>query len=264
MPAPLLRRCRSCARQLLELNVITSLSEALLSSAASEYADQKLLDAQCTAGRLASARISELIFNDYVQAAMQLALTGNFTASAEVFFDRIDLLVARGEADAAVIVMDEALSAARSRAADAIGLFKVLAVRGELLLYGNQDDEAERSLREALSLARPAERRAHTAAVLAQLMLRRGLAAEALELTSVALESLTALDTLLLSKTSAIQAQALAQLEGAAEKAERALWLADALGHVSHDLATTRGRLPTMCSDRCTAASASAAGSLSL
>ena len=230
---------RAGARQLLELKVIASLSEALLSSAASDYIDQKLSDAERTAGHVASARISELMFNDYVQAAMQLALTGNFTASAEVFFDRIDLLVARGEADAAVVVMDEALTAARSQAADAIGLFKVLAVRGELLLYGNQDVEAERSLREALSLARPAERRARTAAVLAQLMLRRGQAAEALELTSVALESLTALDTLLLSKTSAIQAQALAQLsqlEGAAEKAERALWLADALGHVSHDL----------------------------
>lgn len=230
---------RAGARQLLELKAIASLAEAQLSSAACDYVGGNLTDADRTAGRIASARIGELMFNDYLQSAMQLALTGDFSAAAEVFFDRIDLIVARGEADAAVVVMDEALTAARSQAADAIGLFKVLAVRGELLLYGNQDVEAERSLREALSLARPVERRARTAALLAQLMLRRGQAAEALELTCVALESLTALDTLLLSKTSAIQAQALAQLlqlEGAAEKAERALWLADALGHVSHDL----------------------------
>lgn len=230
---------RAGARQLLELNVIASLSDALLSSAACDYVSQMLADDQHAAGRLAASRICELMFNDYVQAAMHLALMGDFAAAAEVFFDRIDLLVARGEAEAAVVVMDQALTAARSQEADATGLFKVLVVRGELLLYGNQDAEAERSLREALSLARPAERRARTASVLAQLMLRRGQSAEALELTTVALESLTALDTLLLSKTSAIQAQALAQLsqlEGAAEKAERALWLADALGHVSQDL----------------------------
>lgn len=227
---------RAAGRDLLQQHAIVSSTEAQLSPVGRDQLMAQLNPDEQIAARQAAARVSELLNNDFVGAARQLLAIEDVSAVVEVFFDRVELLGARTEAGAALQVLDEALKISRRQQQPGSVLFKLHAVRAELLVYLNQEVEAERSLREALTMARPAERRARSAMILAQMMLRRGQASEALDLTHQALEALTALDTLLLCRTSAIQSQALAQMaqaDAAAEKAERALWLADALAHVS-------------------------------
>ena len=229
---------RQSGRLLLADHVIGAASEAELSPRRRDLAREAMSDPEWREACLAAAHVSEYLYNDFAGALRLRAQMGDSSAG-DVLLDRCALIHARGETAAMLAALDEALRALRRGAFASNALWRLHAARGELQILNGDPVEAERSLREAMGLARVPERRARLGIALASLMLRRGGAAEAIELTGVILDSLTALDTLQLCQTSAIQAQAreqLGQMDAARETAERALWLADAVSLIQPGL----------------------------
>lgn len=224
---------REAARELHAAAVIASLDEAMLAPETRAEVGALLTDETRRRAHSAAAVVCERLYNDFVAAIRHHVLADDPAAASEVAFDRTMLIIARGEAIACAEQVEGAIKLARraqsgAPVAASMILARLLATRGELLMHLGRDVEADRYLREAAELARPSERRAQMLILLAQTQLRRGLALEAQQSLAQAVDALTALDTVLLCQTSALQAQTLfqqGQLDAALSVAERALWL---------------------------------------
>jgi tetratricopeptide (TPR) repeat protein len=228
---------RDAARELRAATVTGSLDEAMLASETRAEVGSNLTDDARRRAHAAAAIVSERLYNDFVGALRHYIAAEDVAAASEVVFDRTGLIATRGEAAVCVDQLEIAIKLARRAQAEtpvaaSLILSRILAARGELLAYLGRDSDAERHLREAADLARPAERRAQMLILLAQTQLRRGQGADAQLSLAQAVDALTALDTVLLCRTSALQAQALqqqGQTEAASAVAERALWLCSTL-----------------------------------
>jgi ATP/maltotriose-dependent transcriptional regulator MalT/DNA-binding XRE family transcriptional regulator len=196
------------------------------------------------AHRLA-AQFSEHGLGDIVEAAYHWTMAGDLEQAAEVIGDQSEQLFNRGQANAAVQVVDEALERAGRKRGDTANLRRrLLKARGDLLRGTFRASESETSYREALSLAQnlPAVR-AEIVRNLAQILLQRGRTAEALRLCQSAMKDLSPNDIVLRARLGAIEARAnlaLSHYEEAERIASEAIALAnqfaEALPQVADDV----------------------------
>jgi len=169
---------------------------------------------------------------DLVEAAHHWTRAGDLEQAAEVLGDRSEDLFNRGQASAAVQVVDEALERAARKRGDTSALRRrLLTARGDLLLGTFRAADAEASYREALSLAQnlPAVR-AQIVRNLAQSLLQRGRSAEALPLCQSAMAGLGEADVLLRARLASMQCRAhlvLSQFDEAERTANLAIELAN-------------------------------------
>jgi ATP/maltotriose-dependent transcriptional regulator MalT/DNA-binding XRE family transcriptional regulator len=167
-----------------------------------------------------------------VEAAHHWTRAGDLEQAAEVLGDRSEDLFNRGQASAAVQVVDEALERAARKRGDTSALRRrLLTARGDLLRGTFRAADAEASYREALSLAQslPAVR-AQIVRNLAQILLQRGRSAEALTLCQSAMADLGDADVLLRARLASIQCRAhlvLSQFDEAERIANLAIELAN-------------------------------------
>ncbi|MFZ5880290.1 MAG: tetratricopeptide repeat protein, partial [Chloroflexota bacterium] len=168
---------------------------------------------------------------DIVEAAHHWTRASDLEQAAEVLEDRSEELFNRGQASAAVKVVEEALErAARKRGNTHQLRRRLLSAHGDLLRGTFRAADAEASYREALSLAQelPAVR-AEIVRKLAQIMLQRGRSADALRLCQSALAGLGEADLILRARVAAIQSRAhlvLSQFNEAEQTATYAIELA--------------------------------------
>jgi ATP/maltotriose-dependent transcriptional regulator MalT/DNA-binding XRE family transcriptional regulator len=166
-----------------------------------------------------------------VEAAYHWMRAGELEQAAEVIGDRGELLFDQGKANAAVQVVDETLEKARRRRGDTASLRRrLLTARGDLLRGTFRAAEAEASYREALALAqnKPALR-AQVVRSLAQTLMQRGHAAEALQLCQSAITDLGPTDTVLRARLISITSRAhlvLSHYDEAERTAKKAIALA--------------------------------------
>lgn len=180
-----------------------------------------------------------------VEAAHHWTRAANLEQAAEVLGDRSEELFNRGQASAAVQVVDEALERAARKRGDTSALRRrLLTARGDLLRGTFRAADAEASYREALSLAQnlPAVR-AQIVRNLAQILLQRGRSAEALALCQSAAAGLGEADILLRARLASIQCRAhlvLSQFDEAERTASLAIGLAgqfsEALPQAANDV----------------------------
>jgi tetratricopeptide (TPR) repeat protein len=189
-----------------------------------------------------AAEWSERALGDVVEAAYHWTRAGDVAQAAEIIGDRAEELFNRGQAQTAVVVVDEALNQLRRKHGDTTRLrCRLLTARGDLLRATFRAADAETSYREALSLAQsiPAVR-AQIARSLAQSLLQRGQAAEALKLCQSAMAELTSSDMVLLARLAAIECRAhlvLSRFDEAERSAEYAIALAAQFAEVMPQLA---------------------------
>jgi tetratricopeptide (TPR) repeat protein len=146
-------------------------------------------------------------------------------------------IIARGEASAAVAVLDRA--AAQAEARRGLGgdsLRRLLTIRGALLSASARSAEAEANLRQALSLATNPAIRADLVYRLSLVMAQHGRFAEALELIETVRAELPPAD-LLLSAQLAVADARICDVNGdhtrARANAEEAIRLANQVAHIS-------------------------------
>lgn len=179
-----------------------------------------------------AAEWCERAAEDMVEAAYHYACAGDLAQAAEVIVDRTESFINQGQAGRAVAVVDEALRQLRRRRGDATTLRRrLLCARGDLLRLTLAVGEAESSYREALLLAGGVPGvYADIAARLAQSLLLRGQAEEALAVARTAAGQLPAADVVLLARLAAVECRALrllSRFDDAVDAAERALALSD-------------------------------------
>lgn len=179
-----------------------------------------------------AAEWSEAAAGDIVEAAFHWMRAGDLEQASEVISDQSEALFNRGQASAAVQVVDEALErAARKRGETTSLRRRLLTARGDLLRGTVRAADAEASYREALSLAQGQPTvRAGIARNLVQSLLQRGQIAEALRLCQSATADLSPSDTVLRARLAAIEARAhlvLSKYEDAERVASEAIALAD-------------------------------------
>jgi ATP/maltotriose-dependent transcriptional regulator MalT/DNA-binding XRE family transcriptional regulator len=182
---------------------------------------------------------------EIVEAAYHWTRAGDLEQATEVVSDQSEQLFNRGQANAAVQVVDEALQRAGRKRGDTTSLRRrLLKARGDLLRGTFRAAEAENSFREALSLAQnlPAVR-AEIVRNLAQILLQRGRTAEALQLCQSAMKGLTPGDIILRARLSSIECRAhlaLSHYDEAERLASEAITLAgqfaEALPRVADDV----------------------------
>lgn len=180
-----------------------------------------------------------------VEAAHHWTRAADLEQAAEVLGDRSEELFNRGQASAAVQVVDEALERAVRKRGDTSALRRrLLTARGDLLRGTFRAADAEASYREALSLAQnlPAVR-AQIVRNLVQVLLQRGRSAEALPLCQSAMAGLGEADILLRARLASIQCRVhlvLSQFDDAERTANLAIDLArqfaEALPQAANDV----------------------------
>jgi ATP/maltotriose-dependent transcriptional regulator MalT/DNA-binding XRE family transcriptional regulator len=153
---------------------------------------------------------------------------------ADMLTDQIETIYNRGDSEAVAQVVDEALRQTRRHSNDLNLVCRLLPIRGDLLVNTARAGEAETSYREAfalaIQLALDPTLQARLALKLAQCLLQRGKAGEALELCQKAGEALQQDDRPMLAQLAAVQGRAqliLSDFEDAAHLSEQALVLAD-------------------------------------
>ena len=178
-----------------------------------------------------AAEWSDRAADNLLEAAYHYLRSNQIYRMVQVVADQSEALFNRGQASAAAEVIDEALTQARQRrhfSPDA--LRQLLTARGDVLKSTFRAAEAEASYREALALARGQPiARANIIRVLAQSLMQRGQAAEALRLCQSANAELLALEVILRARLLAVQCRAHLALSeyGEAERtAQAALGLA--------------------------------------
>ena len=191
-----------------------------------------------------AAEQSELALDNLVEAAYHYCCAGDLEQVAEVIADQTELLFHRGQAMSAAEVVDEALVQLQRRGGSKSNLKRrLLAARGDLLRSTFRAAEAEASYREALALASAHGTpmvRAQIARSLAQSLMERGQAAEALKLCQSVAADLAPTDKVLLARLAAIECRAhqlLSHFDEAKRTAEYAIALADQFAEVVPQLA---------------------------
>ena len=179
-----------------------------------------------------AAEWSERATDDVIEAAHHYACAGDPAQATEVIAEQTEALLNQGQAERAAAVVDETLLQLRRKRGDTTTLRRrLLCARGDLLRLTLRIGEAESSYREALTLAgRRASVRADIAARLAQSLLLRGQAEEALLCCQTAAADLPPADVVLLARLAAVECRALrllSRFDDAVAAAQRALALAE-------------------------------------
>jgi len=186
---------------------------------------------------------------DVLLAAHHYARSDDLPQAMGVLADRAEYLRERGQAAAAVEVVDELLARARRALGgrDAQLICPLLTLRGDLLAPTVRVAEAEANYRSALTLAGHPAVRARIAARLAFSLVQRGQGREALALVDSARAALDAPDTLLRVELAICEAWALrlhSRYGDLLARAPEHLALADRLAEVlPREAARSRGLL---------------------
>jgi ATP/maltotriose-dependent transcriptional regulator MalT len=178
----------------------------------------------------------EQLGTDTLETAYHYACADELEAALEVLTDRRSLLPSRGQAYAAVEIIDDLLARTRRRPGDQTSTIRqLMLIRGDLLVGTLRATEAETSYRQALAAATQPTLRAFITQHLADSLALRGQASEALRLCGEARAALCASDTLLLAQIASTESRAnltLGEHDTALRCAEQALALADQLAEV--------------------------------
>lgn len=168
-----------------------------------------------------------------LQAAYHLGRADDLRRAVDLLADQGPALIERGQAEMGRQVIDELIGRARRPKKAGKLLRLLLTMRGDLLAFTPHVAEAEENYREALRLTRQPAVRAHIALRLADSLIGRNRAAEALGLCDAIAPDLSEQSHLLLSaQLAAVYAQAhltLSHLDAAQRAAERSLELAERL-----------------------------------
>ncbi len=189
-----------------------------------------------------AAAWSERARGDVVEAAYHWLHAGDLEQAAEIIASQSELLFDRGQAQAAVQVVDLALERIQHRRGSAASLCqRLLVARGDLLRGTFRAAEAETSYREALALAHGIPTvRAQIVRNLAQNLMQRGQAAEALRLCQSAIADLDAADNVLRARLESIECRAhlmLSHFDEARRTARDAIALAEQFAEIMPQLA---------------------------
>jgi tetratricopeptide (TPR) repeat protein len=149
-----------------------------------------------------AARASEWLA-DPLEASWHYTRAGDLAEAADLLVASVADLVASGRAERGADLVGELLGLADTETRS-----RLLVARGDLLMYTERGDDAERSYRDALAWQAPAAVRAGVTWRLAQCLLQRGQVAEALQLSEAAQESLTSDDDLLAAQLCVVRSQA--------------------------------------------------------
>jgi tetratricopeptide (TPR) repeat protein len=146
---------------------------------------------------------------DLVESAFHWMRAGELEQAAEVIGDQGDALFQRGQAKAAVAVVEETIERVARKRGDTTNLRRsLLTARGDLLRGTFRAAEAEASYREALSLAQGQPTvRAGIVRSLAYLLLQRGQPAEALRLCQSASAELSPDDIVQRARLASIESR---------------------------------------------------------
>ncbi len=165
-----------------------------------------------------------------LQAAYHYGRAHRLAQAVAVLTDRAEEMIGLAQREAGVQVVDELLTQVRRYAQHPEWQRALLTLRGDLLAQTTRAPEAEANYREALALTTERPVRAHIAIRLAQNLILRNRALEALELRSSVVRGLSARAyPLLHAQWAMIESQghlALSQFDQATRAAERALRLA--------------------------------------
>ena len=168
-----------------------------------------------------------------LQAAYHLGRANNLRRAVDLITDQATAFIESGQVETAVPVIDELITRARRLKKAGELLRPLLTVRGDLLASTPRVGEAEENYREALRLTQQPAVRAHIALRLADILIARNRATEALGLCDAIAPDLSEQSYLLLSaQLAAVYAQAhltLSHLDAAQRAAERSLELAERL-----------------------------------
>jgi ATP/maltotriose-dependent transcriptional regulator MalT len=156
-----------------------------------------------------AARWLEGRHSDLVESAFHWMRAGELEQAAEVIGDQGDALFQRGQAKAAVAVVEETIERVARKRGDTTNLRRsLLTARGDLLRGTFRAAEAEASYREALSLAQGQPTvRAGIVRSLAYLLLQRGQPAEALRLCQSASAELSPDDIVQRARLASIESR---------------------------------------------------------
>jgi ATP/maltotriose-dependent transcriptional regulator MalT len=170
---------------------------------------------------------------DILESGHHLGRTGDLVAAVDLLATRTDVLVGHGQALAAADLVADLLGRARAVPGDHATIVRdLLVVRGDLLVNTVRAAEAEAAYREA-HVDAPSMLRPHIADRLAQSLIQRGRAAEAVQLCHDTAATLTPADVLLDARLAATRCRAhqqLGQFDEAIVAAHRALDLAGQVG----------------------------------
>ncbi len=174
----------------------------------------------------------ERAIGDIVEAAYHWVRAGDVEQAAEIISDQSEMLFDRGQAQAVVQIVDEALEQLRRKRSDTKNLRRsLLTARGDLLRGTSRAAEAETNYREALALAQHLPSvRAQIVRSLALILGQRSQSAEGLRLCQSAFADLSEGDTVLRARLASIQCRlhlALSQYNEAEKIAQMALDLSD-------------------------------------
>ncbi len=169
---------------------------------------------------------------DGLQAAYHFARAGMCDNASDALAACRESLIRRGQAFAAVAILDEILAQVRRQHGTPDLLRRLLATRGYLLSGTLRADESEANYREALALTTNPTVRADLVYELASTLAQRNQHAEAVRLARSAAESLAPTDLLLRARLAIVESRAdvvLVQYDQTIEMANRALALTDQL-----------------------------------
>lgn len=166
---------------------------------------------------------------DPLEAGHHALQAGDWGRVADLLADQAERLLHQGQARVAVDLIGQAL--ARLSAETEPDLARRLLIgRGDLLVHSQQAERADDDYRRALTLTTNAAVRAHITIKLADSLIHRGRAAEALQLTESTSGDLTPADTLLRAQLASSQCSAqlaLGRYDDAVTSGERALQLTE-------------------------------------
>jgi ATP/maltotriose-dependent transcriptional regulator MalT/DNA-binding XRE family transcriptional regulator len=168
-----------------------------------------------------------------LQAAYHLGRANKLRRAVDLLADQAAALIARGQVETGVQVVNELIARARRQSKAGELLRSLLTLHGDLVASTLRVEEAEGNYRDALKLTQQPAVRAHIALRLASSLIGRNRAAEALGLCDAIAPDLSEQSHLLLSaQLAAVYAQAhlaLSHLDAAQSAAECALELAERL-----------------------------------
>ncbi|HNB50922.1 MAG TPA: hypothetical protein PK530_03220, partial [Anaerolineales bacterium] len=179
-----------------------------------------------------AAEWSDRVTGNVVEIAHHWLRAGELAQTAEIISTHSEALFNQGRAHAAVQVVDEALEVLRTRRGETTRLrWLLLTARGDLLRGTLRNPEAEANYREALTLAENTPQvRAQIVRNLAQILLQRGRAAEALYLIQTTSDALPLDNAILRARLAAIECRVhllLSHYDQAEKTANLALQLAE-------------------------------------
>ena len=222
---------RGATNELVRLHVIEHPSRASLPPLICDHVYAGLHDATRRAAlHRAVAQWLEGNSINPVAAAEHYFKANDISAANDMIFSSMNEIIERGQALNAVALVDQLMPIVRRNQPDMI--VPLLQQRGELLMNTDRAEEAERSFREALSLAVKPTVRAHLVIRLAANLMQRNQVQESWDLVNDALDKLAPSDALLRSWLLVVRGNLclpLGKLPEAQANAEEAIRLAEQL-----------------------------------